>query len=205
MREAGDAGFSMTELAARAGVSAATPYNLVGAKSEILRLVVRAEFDAFSARLARLKAPSPLARLIDATALVVAHYAADPRFYRGLFRAAVAVEASDVHDFMHAEGHALWSRMTAEAVGAGELEGFVEPGPLTGALLGLISMTTVAWFSEGWTRKRFALEMAHAVRLPLAAVATRAPRARLLAEIADLQGKLATVSGSRATRRHRGG
>ena len=35
IRERGDAGFSMAQLAERAGVSPATPYNLVGSKAAL--------------------------------------------------------------------------------------------------------------------------------------------------------------------------
>ncbi len=51
IREKGDAGFAMTELATRAGVSPATPYNLVGSKADLLRLVVDDEFDRFTRKL----------------------------------------------------------------------------------------------------------------------------------------------------------
>lgn len=191
VREGGDAGFSMTQLAARAGVSPATPYNLVGAKSDILRLVVRAEFDSFAEKLGQIRRDSALATLLEATALVVTHYEGDRQFYRGLFRAAFGMEASEVHDLMHVEGQTLWSSMVAEAVRQGELESFVQVAPLTNVVLWAISMTTQGWLSEGWTHERYAMEMAHAVRLTLAGVATAKAREGLVAEIARLQLDLA--------------
>ena len=54
IRDNGGAGFSMLQLAERAGVSQATPYNLLGSKSELLRLIVAGEFEGFVARLAAL-------------------------------------------------------------------------------------------------------------------------------------------------------
>ena len=46
IRDNGGAGFSMLQLAERAGVSQATPYNLLGSKSELLRLIVAGELGA---------------------------------------------------------------------------------------------------------------------------------------------------------------
>jgi AcrR family transcriptional regulator len=198
--ETGDAGFSMALLAARAGVSAATPYNLVGTKSDIVRLVVHCEFVDFGAKLGAIQHDSPMAALLDATALVVTHYAADPRFYRGLFRATFGMEASDVHDVMLAEGRALWVGFVADAVAAGELQRFVEPQPLTDVLLRTIGVTTQAWLAEGWDEARFALEIAYGVRLALAGVASPAIRDRLVAEIAAAQTQLAAPADSAALR-----
>jgi len=186
VRESGDAGFSMAQLAVRAGVSPATPYNLAGGKSEILRLVVRREFEDFDAKLSRIQHNSPLAALLDATALVVTHYGADPQFYRGLFRASLGLEASDVHDQMLAEGRAYWVGFVTDAIAAGEIEAFVAARPLTDYLLRIIGSTTQGWLTEGWSHARFADEMALGVRLGVAAVATAPARVRLIAEIAAL-------------------
>lgn len=47
IREKGGSGFSMRELAAKAGVSYATPYNLLSSKTNLLTLVVQEEFALF--------------------------------------------------------------------------------------------------------------------------------------------------------------
>ena len=65
IRDGGGAGFSMLQLADRAGVSPATPYNLLGSKSELLRLIVADEFSSFVARLGGLPPLAPLARLLQ--------------------------------------------------------------------------------------------------------------------------------------------
>lgn len=190
VRESGDAGFSMTQLATRAGVSPATPYNLAGSKGEIMRLVVRREFEDFDARLGRIRHASPVAALLDATALVVTHYSADPQFYRGLFRATLGMEASEIHDQMLAQGRAFWAGFVSDALAAGELEAFVAVQPLTDFLLRIIGVTTQSWLAENWSGTRFALEMAHGIRLGVAAVAATPVRLRLVAEIAELGAQI---------------
>jgi AcrR family transcriptional regulator len=191
IRDNGGAGFSMAQLAVRAGVSPATPYNLVGPKSEVLRLVVTDIYDGFAARLERLPAGTPLRRLLDAVDLVAAYYAEDPGFYAGLYRTAQGADRAAIGSRMFAQGRALWSGFVGAAVDAGELESFVAVEPLTDVLLRVMSVTTEFWLSLGWTPERFADEMAHAVRLTLAAVATTPGRETLVGEVEQLQAVIA--------------
>ena len=190
IRERGDAGFSMAELAARAGTSLATPYNLLGPKAEILRLVVREDFKRFTDRLAGLGPAGPLEHLLRAADLVVAHYEADRPFHRGLFRAAFSADVAEVRDMMSLEGRALWRGWVEAALTAGDLADWVQPGPLTVVLIRTIGSTAQTWLSEGWPRDRFELEMRHSARLILAAVVAPAHRAALIGEIASAQAAI---------------
>jgi AcrR family transcriptional regulator len=195
IRERGDAGFSMAELATRAGVSPATPYNLLGSKAEILRLVVHGDFERFTDRLAGAGPAGPLARLLHAADLVVSHYEADRAFYRGLFRAAFSTDVAEVRDMMSLEARALWRGWVEAALAAGDLCDWVQPGPLTVVLIRTIGSTAQTWLSEGWPRERFELEMSHSVRLILASVAAPAHREMLAAEIACAQEGIAELTG----------
>lgn len=195
IRVSGDAGFSMAQLAARAEVSPATPYNLLGGKSELLRLVVEDEYEGFAEKLAREPARPPLAALLAATALVVTHYEADRQFYRGLYRMIATTEGSETYDLMATQGERLWGDMVGACVESGELQGFVRVGPLTRSLLTTIASLTTAWFAQEWPARRYALEMAHGVRLVLASVANGAQREALVDEIADLQTRIEALLG----------
>jgi AcrR family transcriptional regulator len=194
IREGGDAGFSMTQLASRAGVSPATPYNLVGGKADVLQLIVREDSEAFIAKLSAVRDGSPLAVLLSATALVVSHYGADPPFYRGIYSAAASFEATDLQYFMRREGRPLWQGLVRAAVDSAELSATLRVGPFTDALLRVIASTSTAWFTSGWSIGRFALEMSYAVRLPIAAMAAPHTRETLLREIASVQSSLAAAS-----------
>jgi AcrR family transcriptional regulator len=198
IREGGDAGFSMTQLASRAGVSPATPYNLVGGKAEVLQLIVREDSEAFIAKLSAVRDGSPVAVLLGATALVVSHYAADPPFYRSLYSAAASFEATELQYVMREEGRPLWQGLVRGAVDSAELSASLLVGPFTDALLRVIASTSMAWFSRGWTNERFALEMSYAVRLPIAAMAAPHIRETLLREIASVQSSLAAAADADA-------
>lgn len=201
IREKGDAGFSMVELARRAGVSPATPYNLVGTRSELLRLVVGDEFERFRLRLAALPPAAPLDRLLEAVDLLVRQYAEDPDFYRGLYRAAQSGESAEVARQMMAQGRSLWSGMVAATVAAGDLDAEVEAEPLTDVLLRTMGATIESWLASTWPRARFGAEMAHAVRLIVAAQAAPARREGLRAEVRALQAELAAAARASAARK----
>ncbi|AVT81654.1 TetR family transcriptional regulator [Rhodopseudomonas palustris] len=184
IRESGGAGFSMIQLAKRAGVSPATPYNLVGTKADLLRLVVRDEFAAFETRLATRLPGSPLAQLEAAIDLVVKHYCAEPAFYRGLYAAMQGEHAAELRGMMLAEGQQLWCAMVRVAVDAGEIERVVDDEAFTEVLLRAMASTTEAWLAVNWSRKRFAQEMHLATRLLLLGVVTKTARSRIAAEFA---------------------
>lgn len=189
VREDGGTGFSMLQLAERAGVSPATPYNLIGSKSELLRLLVADEFASFIHRLSALPPRPPLAHLLAATDAVVAHYTADPAFYRGLYRAAGGTEGGELRTLMQREGRQLWRGMVDAAFQSGELRPLVEAGALTDILLRSIGAATEAWLAEHWTTEQFAEEMALSCRLLLAGLAGDALLLRpRLAESSEAQG-----------------
>ena len=165
VRETGGAGFSMRQLAERAGVSPATPYNLLGSKSEVLRRVVQDEFASFAARLADLPPQPPLDRLLAAIDLIAVHYSAEPDFYRGFYAAMIGVEANPLRDVMSEEGQHLWGELVGAALTSGELAPLVSLDVLTGLLLRTVASSVEAWLAEGWEAGRFAAEMRTASRL----------------------------------------
>ncbi|MDE2434673.1 MAG: TetR/AcrR family transcriptional regulator [Sphingomonadales bacterium] len=165
IRETGGAGFSMLQLARHASVSPATPYNLLGSKSEVLRRVVEDEFASFAVRLSAEPVRAPLDRLLSAVDLVVIHYLAEPEFYRGLYAAMHGIEGNPLREMMSAQGQALWSGMVAAAIAAGEIDAFLPAADLTPLLLRTVAATVEGWLDEGWDDARFALEMTRGSRL----------------------------------------
>ena len=165
VRETGGAGFSMRQLAQRAGVSPATPYNLLGSKSEVLRRVVLDEYASFAARLCDLPPQPPLDRLLSAIDLISVHYAAEPDFYRGLYGALIGVEANPLREVMSEEGQHLWGQMVGAALASGELAPLVDADVLTALLLRTVASSVEAWLAESWEPTRFAAELRMASRL----------------------------------------
>jgi len=78
-----DGNFSMPELAARAGLSLATPYNLFGSKAAILREVYRAETEGFR----RTDKPAQRKPPVERVMATVAHTSALLRTIRSFIAA----------------------------------------------------------------------------------------------------------------------
>jgi AcrR family transcriptional regulator len=190
IRERGDAGFSMTELALRAGVSPATPYNLLGSKGEILRRVITGDFARFTDRLAQLGVASPLDFLLAASDLAVTHYEADRQLHRGLLRAIFSADSGEARDVMSVEARSLWRRLVAAAFESGELQSAVGPDALSNLFIRVIGATAQTWSMDSWSPERFRLELGLAVRLILAAVVAPSRHDALMSEVNEIASSL---------------
>ena len=172
IRETGSTGFSMLQLAQCAGVSPATPYNLLGSKAEVLRRVVEDEYDRFARRLADQPARPPLPHLLHALDLIAVHYLAEPQFYRGLYGAMIGIEDNPVRALMSAEGLRLWTAMVATAQDHGALAPLLSAEDLTALLLRGVAATVEAWLAEHWDDPRFIRELRRTSRLTLLGLAS---------------------------------
>jgi AcrR family transcriptional regulator len=190
LRDRYDASFSMAELARRAGVSPATPYNLVGTKAGVLRLVVEEEYRDFIAKLPAAGPGGALRALLDATALVVTHYEADRKFYRTLYHLIYSSDLPNVAQNMLALGRAFWRALVGAAIDSGELCATIAVKPFTDNLIRAISSVTLAWLAEDWPHARFEWEMSLSMRLIVASVAHQDLQPALRAEIAACHAAL---------------
>jgi AcrR family transcriptional regulator len=120
IRETGNAGLSMRALAARAGVSLATPYNLFGSKRAIV-LAVLDDVREFQDRFANLRSTDPLERLFTAVDMAIEFYVADPPFYKTLW-AAVFDASDDVRtEIFNWKRNEFWRSLVAGAADAGAI------------------------------------------------------------------------------------
>ena len=131
IRETGATGLSMRTLAARAGVSLATPYNLFGSKSAII-LALLEDARAFRERFAAVRTPDPLERIFAAVDLSVDYYVSDSVFYKTLW-AAVFDTSDEVRSAVYnPKARGFWIGLSEAACEAGA----VQPG-VSGRLLAL--------------------------------------------------------------------
>lgn len=191
IRETGDTGFSMVELARRAGVSPATPYNLLGSKGEVLRRVIRDEFARFASLLGAQSAAPPFAHLLRALDLVAVQYLAEPQFYRGLYGAVLGAEASPLRAMMGEEGQMLWTTLVEAAMAEGDIVGLLDAPRLTALLLRTVGATVEAWLAEDWSAERFGPELTLATRTVLLGLVSPAQAPALKAALMAAQAALA--------------
>jgi AcrR family transcriptional regulator len=120
IRETGNAGLSMRVLAAKAGVSLATPYNLFGSKRAIV-LAVLQDVREFHDRFSHLRATDPLERIFVAIDIQIEIYVADPAFYKTMW-AAVFDTSDDLRATLwNPKRDAFWRGLIAAAAEAGAL------------------------------------------------------------------------------------
>lgn len=121
IRETGSSGLSMRALAARAGVSLATPYNLFGSKGAVLVAVLE-DIKGFGSRFAAYRGRDPLERAVCAAELAVAYYEEDPEFYRALWTCILGSEGAEARSALfNPKRDAFWLGLLKEAQDAGLL------------------------------------------------------------------------------------
>jgi AcrR family transcriptional regulator len=132
IRETGDAGLSMRALAAKAGVSLATPYNLFGSKRAVLVAVLE-DIKGFGTRFASFKSLDPLERILRAAKLAVSYYEAV--FYRALWTSILAASASEERSaIFNQKRDSFWIKLLDDAVDDGLLLPDIETAVLMRSL-----------------------------------------------------------------------
>jgi AcrR family transcriptional regulator len=124
--ETGNAGLSMRVLAARAGVSLATPYNLFGSKRAIV-LALLQDVREFHERFSHRQATYPLERIFMAISLEIELHLAEPTLYKTMW-AAVFDTSDDLRATLWNEKrHGFWRGLLAAAAEAGAIAREIDP------------------------------------------------------------------------------
>jgi AcrR family transcriptional regulator len=120
IRETGNAGLSMRALAQRAGVSLATPYNLLGSKRAIVLAVLQDVRD-FQERFSTRQTADPLEKIFLAADMAVEFYVTDPRFYKTLWAAVFDTTDEVRAAILNPKREAFWQGLVHEAAEAGAI------------------------------------------------------------------------------------
>jgi len=189
IRETGNAGLSMRALAARAGVSLATPYNLFGSKRAIVVAMlqdVREFHEQFSAR----RPTDPIDRIFMALDTAIELYLGDPPFYRTLWTAVFDASEGMREEILGPKGDAFWLGLVEEAAAAGALRTGVNPN-LIGQHLDFIRRSAMFEWAVGLIpAERLAATARLGYALILAGAVTEERRPKLFAAITGAQRRL---------------
>jgi AcrR family transcriptional regulator len=126
IRETNTTGLSMRELARRAGVSLATPYNLFGSKGAIV-LAVMQDVRDYRERFFSGPYADPVARIFDAVDLAIEFYLRDPEFYKVLWREIFSATGDVRSAIYNPKRDAFWLGLIEDAVAAGAIGDAVDP------------------------------------------------------------------------------
>lgn len=186
IRETGNTGLSMRALAARAGVSLATPYNLFGSKRAILLSVlddIREFFDRFS----HLRSTDPLERLFGALDICVDLYVADPAFNRTIWAALFDPSDDFRSQIFNSKRAAFWEGLVGRVAEAGVLMPEVDVELLFRALDRSFGATMLDWVTGELTDAQLGPAMRYSYALILKGAAVPEWRGPLEARIRESQ------------------
>lgn len=190
LREAGVEDLSVKAVAARAGLSLSTLYNLFASKDAILAGVNHQDVLAFAARVEEAHSGDSLERIFDAIDIAAERYREDPAFYRAILRRDSGAPPDPARDAALREPRMFWRGLLTAAVE----EGFLRPAADTEALNVLLNQilngATWDWLLGRVSEARFADEAKLACACMLCAFARGEASLRLRKMIASLHRRL---------------
>jgi AcrR family transcriptional regulator len=189
IRETGNTGLSMRALAARAGVSLATPYNLFGSKRAILLSVlddIREFFDRFS----QLRSTDSLERLFGALDICVDLYLRDPAFNRTIWAALFDPSDEFRSQIFNSKRAAFWQGLVGKVAEAGVLMPEIDVELLFRALDRSFGATMLDWVTGDLTDAQLGPAMRYGYALMLKGAAVPDWRGPLEARIRESQAAI---------------
>lgn len=189
IRETGNAGLSMRALAARAGVSLATPYNLFGSKRAIV-LAVLDDVRVYQDRFAHLTSTDPLERLFAAVDMAIEFYVDDPQFYKTLW-AAVFDASDDVRSEIYNQArNEFWRHLVEATVEAGAIAEGVDVELLFKLLDRCFGAAMLEWVVGELSPDLLAPTIRHSYALVLKGAASAGWRDALDARLQESQARI---------------
>jgi AcrR family transcriptional regulator len=190
IRETGNAGLSMRGLAARAGVSLATPYNLFGSKRAIVVAVLQ-DIREYQERFSTLRVADPVERIFAALDMAIEFYVGDPAFYRTVWSAVLDVSDGVRGEILNPQRDAFWRGLVDEAARAGAISEDVDAGLVLHQLEALLHSAMFGWVVGEIGPARLAPVVSHGYALVLLGAASPDWRGPLRVRVLEAQAALA--------------
>lgn len=185
LREVGLEAVSGKLIAARAGVSLSTVYNLFGSKDAVLVALFDQDLAQYEARLRALPPQPALDRLFQAVDVAADLYRDDPAFYRAILWRRPTADETAVVDAMRRPRNRFWRAMVEAALDQGQLRDGTDAAVVSRLLIRQFSAALADWIAGEAPLEQFRIEVKlgfAAVLLPFAAcAASPALNARLQA------------------------
>jgi len=195
IRETGDAGLSMRAIAARAGVSLSTPYNLFGSKRAIL-VAVMGDIQDFFVRFAETRSAGPVERIFQALTLSIRYYAEDPDFYRTLWTGMFDMSGKEVRAALALpERDAFWLSLLDAAANGGALMPTIDTTQLLRDLDVTFAGVMLNWVLGGLEVDELEPAAGYGYALTLRGAATPQWQDRLAEKVGGYQNRLAALRG----------
>ena len=189
LREAGVDDLSVKMIADRADVSAATVYNLFGAKGAVLAKVYERDFEGFAAKVAAAGAPSAIDSIFDSIRIAADLYRNDPSFYRGMSIRNPRAEPELVVS-VQSPRRAFWQTLLELAIGQGDLVPDARIDLVSMAMLQLVGGAFGYWCADLITVDEMELQTSYGIARLLLGMARPSGRAKLQRRVAAIEASL---------------
>ena len=176
------------QIAARAGVSLSTVYNLFGSKDAVLIAIYDEDLARFQAIVAALPSDDALARLFDTIDAAVTLYAQDPAFYRAIMVRRPPGEPLEAA-LRHPRAR-FWESLVRRVIDEGHFDADADAPVVSTLLIYLFSGALMDWVAGDISLSRFRAEVTLGFSAVLSPFATDAARARLHAQVLCLQAEV---------------
>ena len=187
--ERDDGSFSMPELAKRAGVSLATPYNLFGSKAAVLAQVFERLVRGFHRDPAWMDGLSPSARIFGVIDRLIAAYDRQGQLFRNLWKALYGLDFGEQGRINRTLSNEIVHPLVASLVRDGLLPAAVPPEVVESTLVRIFDANFQHWAAQNWPPALLGDALRRSFALVFLGLVDPAERAVLLAAIAELQGR----------------
>lgn len=177
--ERDDGSFSMPELAKRAGLSLATPYNLFGSKAAVLAQVFERLVSTFHRDdewMAGLPASERILGVIDR---LIHAYDRQGRLFRNLWKALYGLDVSEHRQLNLSLSNQLVGPLVTSLAGDGLLPEGVPPLAIETTLVRVFDADFEQWASQDWSTAHLRAQLRTSFALVFLGLVDPAERARL--------------------------
>lgn len=168
----GEAAMTMRSMAAQAGVSPATPYNLFGSKQAILQAVYDEDYEDFARFFDKHASKGALIRVFDLADVSIRYFERQPEFYRALIGILQRNSGSEVESRSWSLRIAYMQRLLRDCVAADELRDDAPIDLVSSALLRIFKAIAQEWVEGTVTLEGARHELGVSFGLVLASLVT---------------------------------
>lgn len=191
VRETHGTDFSMHDLAAKAGLSTATTYNLIGTKATVLYALLNRSVDRLSVERASIsERMAPVDHVDRAGRIAVDFFARDPGFYRPLMRFLLGVPDPVHRPRFMARAQDFWHAVVEGLGTKGRLEQGVEASDVARALHVLFTGALDLWVHAELDAAQFRAQVRHGTALILLSLALPRAEAPLLGKLREARSRI---------------
>jgi AcrR family transcriptional regulator len=177
--ESGSAGLNMRDVASRAGVSMATPYNLFGSKAEILQAIYEEEQIKFLTSFEKVASTDALSRVFQSLDYTFDFYSRHPDFYGAIVRMPQADTAGEAATAMRTRQVEFFGDLLRGAISEKDLRQDAPVEVVSSVYTRAFNAICLEWLDGALTPQQARSEAAAGLALLLSGGLTRRGREKL--------------------------